>query len=131
MSTTCTNNCKDGCPKNKSGNGTCNQRDSCCKEKTDFQKCIQKCHDDIKHYKLQLRLLSDDFKKRDSSGCSTTVPLTKAQYEKKKAKYEKKIENCKNTIKNKKKAKNAAFTIRSDDPKPCTPNTCAESCDCN
>ena len=75
-----------------------------------LQQAIQDNSDKVAAYRLQLRLLSDDFKKRPTSNCSTVlvpvsknsnelkripfVPLSKEAYKAKKAKLENKIEKC-------------------------------------
>lgn len=143
--TGCTTNYnKSGCPFNSaSGAGGCSSG-TCCKQKTACQQTIQDNLDKVAAYRLQLRLLSEDFKKRPSSKCATVlvpvsknsnelkrvafVPLTKDAYLKKKAKLEKKIKNCLDANKNLKNSKKGKLLVR--DPKTfcngvTTTNDCA------
>jgi len=127
-----TNHTKNGCPFNANTCAGGCPTSTCCKQKTACQQTIQDNLDKVAAYRLQLRLLSDDFKKRPTSKCDTVlvpvskgsktlkrvpfVPLSKAEYQKKKAKLEKKINKCLEANKKLKNTKKGKLLVR--DPHP-------------
>lgn len=104
-------NLTGGCPKN-AANGGCRNRETCCKEKSDFQQAIQDYTDQINQYKLQKRLLSDKFKKRSTSKCDGFKNLSKSSFEKQLDALQSKIDTRIKNIKNLKNAKKASLTVR-------------------
>ena len=100
-------------------NGCCRTRNVCCHEKTNFQTTIQECQDNIKHYKLQLRLLSDQFKKRTKSKCDDFTPLSKSQFERRKSRFQRNIDNCVTTIHDAKIGLKATHNVHTGETKPC------------
>lgn len=113
MSAKCQGN-NAGCPKNVA-NGCCRSRPVCCKEKSEFQESIQQYNDEINAYKLQLRLLSDQFKKRASSKCDDFTKMSKNQYELKRDKLQDKIDSRVKSIKKLKNAKRAGLIVRDEE----------------
>lgn len=107
--------CNNGCPFNAaSGAGGC-PKATCCKEPTECNKKINAYLDKIAAYKLKLRLLTKDYKKRPKSTCDATfTKISKHEFEKDKAKIEHKIEELTAKIVALKRGKKAALLIRGE-----------------
>jgi hypothetical protein len=122
--------CNNGCPFNAaSGSGGC-PKATCCKEPTECNKTINGYLDKIAAYKLKLRLLIKDYKKRPKSSCDGTfTKITKAEFEKDKAKIEKKIADLTAKINALKRGKKAALLIRGDPKSFCATKT-TPKCGC-
>lgn len=114
MATSCSNMTTNGCPKNSS-NGSCRNRDLCCKEKSEFQQTICDCIEKIDQYKLQKRSLTNQFRKRSVSKCKDFKRMKKTTYQAKIKEIDDKIADKIAIINELKKAKKSAQIVRNAD----------------
>jgi hypothetical protein len=118
----CTCNNTTGCGFN-SGTGSCCTA-VCCKEPTECNKLINEQLDKIVAYKLKLRLLRADFKKRSKSCCDTFKPMSNNKFQDEKCDLEKKIKKATKKIISLKRACKGDFLIRNPDSRCVRPTPC-------
>lgn len=106
---------KCGCTRNAGkGLARCANRAVCCSTKTDFQKLREQCIENIKQYRIELKQLSIQYRKRDTSKPGNLV-LTKCDYLAQKKALEDAIEDCFNDMAEAKKNRLAPLLVRSNE----------------
>lgn len=110
-----TDHTKGGCPFNANcGTGGC-PKQVCCRQKDACQIQINEYLDEIKAYRLKLRILKDEYKRRPTSKCDKNTPLSKVAFEKKRDELQHKIDKRVNAVCNLKKSKKAKLLVRDPD----------------
>jgi len=123
---TCNTNVSSKCCPVNYSKGGCGSSNTCCKELTEFQQTLQQARENIEHYNLKKRLLTDRFKNRPRSKCDTSFKkLSKASFEAKCCEIESQINANKKAIKNAKLGRASSNRVHDPDGS-CT--TCAGSC---
>lgn len=115
--TGCPCNYSTGCPFNTASGSCCTS--VCCKEPTECNKQINEQLDKIAAYRLKLRLLRADFKKRATSCCDTFKPISNTKFQEDKKELECKIKKATKKVISLKRACKGNLIIRNPDTR-CT-----------
>ncbi len=124
----CTLNHTTGCKFNAAKGASGCPSGVCCKEETECNQQINAYLEKIVAYKLKLRLLKDEFRKRPKSSCDEFKPISKTKYEADKKKIEGKIDEATKKIVSLKRGKKAALLIKGEPKSFCADVTTGCGC---